>query len=71
MKPNCDCGRYHQPAESFKPGDRVRIRVHWRYRHSTGTVRTGFGDEIVYDVDLDEGKPGLMAMAASELWREK
>lgn len=72
----CQCGRKHKLADTFSVGDRVRVRVHWRYYHRTGTVkavRNGFGDETVYDVDLDAndaGSASIQAMLASELWRD-
>ncbi len=78
MKPNCDCGKYHQPLTDPKVGDRVRVRVHWRLRHACGTitaVRDGWFDKgvVVCDVALDTNHTGLTdlrAMLPSELWKE-
>lgn len=74
-EPNCDCGRYHPVADSFEIGDRVRIRVHRRLRHATGTItakRDGFNGQKLYNISLD-ANPGrftaLMAFSASELWK--
>lgn len=75
----CDCGKVHRSRIEYAIGDQVRIRVHWRFRHSTGAVtakRPGFNEGTVYDVVLyandqyGTGDRTVTGLLASELWAE-
>lgn len=71
----CQCGRRH-PLIGNVPhiGQKVRIRVHWRYYHRTGTiqnVRAGHAGMTLCDVSLDANDSGptlVTSMLPSELW---